>query len=190
MTAVMMALATPPGDGDVRPAGAEALVVNRVVDAAQRIAAPRDPVTLAAIVEARFADVSGAAGFARRLGGAAFTVEPVAIVDGPSAGTKRMALIRRRPDMPAHAFRAYWRGVHGPIVAGVPGVRRYVQHHVVGSFAAGTAFEGIDGFVELWFDDVAAMDAGFVAPAGKDAAADVPNFAASVATFLVEPMLF
>jgi uncharacterized protein (TIGR02118 family) len=187
MTAVAMAFAAPPGIDGVRPSGVETLVVNRVVDTAQRIAAPRDPVTLAAIVEATVAAGFDAAAYARRHGGAAFAVEPVAIVDGPAGGTKRMALIRRRPDMTTHAFRAYWRGVHGPIVRGVPGVRRYVQHHVVCGFAEGTTFEGVDGFVELWFDDVATMDAGFAAPAGRDAAADVPNFAASVATFLVDP---
>lgn len=187
MIAVAMAFAAAPGIGDVRLLHAEALVVNRVVDAAQRIAAPRDPMTLDAIIEARVADGHDAAAFASRFGGAAFAVAPVVIVDGAAAGTKRMALIRRRPDMVADAFRAYWRDVHGPIVRGVHGLRRYVQHHVVRSFADGTKFEGVDGFVEIWFDDVASMEAGFAAPAGQNAAADVPNFAASVATFLVEP---
>ncbi len=187
MTRFALAFAAAPDIGRTRPAGVEALVVNRVVDTAQRIAAPRDPVTLAAIVEATTDDRFDAAAFARRFGGAAFAVESAAIVDGPPVGTKRMALIRRRPDLVPLAFRAYWRDVHGPIVRRVPGVRRYVQHHVVRSFGEDTAFAGVDGFVELWFDDVATMDAGFAAPAGRDAAADVPNFAASIATFLVAP---
>ena len=38
-------------------------------------------------------------------------------------------LVRRRPGMSVEEFQAYWRDVHGPIVAALPGLRRYVQDH-------------------------------------------------------------
>ena len=56
---------------------------------------------------------------------------------------------------------------HGQLVAQVPGLRRYVQNHAIPA-AYGLRPMTHDGFSELWFDDVAALQA---ALASKEAQA-------------------
>ena len=43
----------------------------------------------------------------------------------------------------------------------------------------------IDGIVELWFDDAAAMQAGFASPAGQAATTHAKEFLAEITTFAV-----
>ena len=52
-------------------------------------------------------------------------------------------------------FRRHWIDVHGPLVCAFPGLRRYVQCHVVASSAANEAGRSmrIDGFPILYFDN-------------------------------------
>lgn len=84
-------------------------------------------------------------------------------------------LVRRRPGLSVEEFQRYWREVHGPIVAALPGLRRYTQSHPLpGGYRKGPL--PFDGVAELWFDtkdDLAAI-------AGTDAfaraKADEPNF--------------
>jgi uncharacterized protein (TIGR02118 family) len=66
------------------------------------------------------------------------------------------ALLRRNPALSHEAFVAHWRDVHGPLVASVPGISRWVvryeQHpRAVGSW---TGTEGIDGMALQWFRSV------------------------------------
>ena len=42
---------------------------------------------------------------------------------------KICAFFKRRPGMEVEAFQAYWRDVHEPMAAELPGLRRYVQSH-------------------------------------------------------------
>ena len=35
----------------------------------------------------------------------------------------------RKPGMSVEDFQAHWLGTHGPIVARIPGIRRYAQCH-------------------------------------------------------------
>jgi hypothetical protein len=37
--------------------------------------------------------------------------------------------VRRRTGLPHERFAAYWRDVHGPLCARLPGLGWYVQHH-------------------------------------------------------------
>lgn len=69
---------------------------------------------------------------------------------------KLIYCFRKRPDLSDQAFDRYWRDVHGPIGARIPGVRRMVQSRTipVPDDARGADFDGI---VELWFDDVNAL---------------------------------
>ena len=46
---------------------------------------------------------------------------------------KRVSFIKRRPGMRPEEFSRYWREVHGPLALALPGMRRYVQCHVVPS---------------------------------------------------------
>lgn len=67
---------------------------------------------------------------------------------------KLIVMAKKRPDISSEEFYKYWSETHGPLVARhMPGIRKYVQNHLVP--VEGEEYEG-DGFIELWFDDVAA----------------------------------
>ena len=68
----------------------------------------------------------------------------------------------------------YWRDTHGPIVAGVPGVQRYVQQHAVGAPEGEPPFLGV---ASLSFTDQDAFGAAAASPQFAAAVADVGNFA-------------
>lgn len=61
-------------------------------------------------------------------------------------------LFKRRAGMDPLAFDAYWRDVHAPLVAQLPGVRRYVQNLAL---PVGGAPPPWDGVAEIWVDDAA-----------------------------------
>ena len=80
-------------------------------------------------------------------------VEEVAMVDGaaPSDGVSAFYFLNRLPGTERSEFQRYWREHHGPIASRVPGVRRYIQNHVVGN-------EGpYDGVAQTSFDDLDSM---------------------------------
>ena len=91
---------------------------------------------------------------------------------------KTVALLGRKPGMSFAQFDAYWRDVHAPLAAQVPGVTLYVQRHVVPTTPDGEPENefGIDGLAVLEYESVEAMEAGWASPAGQAALADVPNF--------------
>lgn len=68
----------------------------------------------------------------------------------------------------------YWRETHGPIVAEVPGVQRYVQQHAVAAPQGEPPFLGV---ASLTFADQAAFGAAAGSPEFAAAIADMPNFA-------------
>lgn len=77
---------------------------------------------------------------------------------------KLVCLINRPHGMTHGAFRAWWLGHHAHVAARLPGLRRYtisVAQDMAGAPAA------YDGVAELWFDDVAAMDAAFASEEGQ-----------------------
>jgi uncharacterized protein (TIGR02118 family) len=76
------------------------------------------------------------------------------VVDGQTKASMVNAIfmVCRKPGLDHRDFFDHWLNVHGPLAAQLPGLRRYVQNHVVlESFAAGTSTH--DGWSELWFDD-------------------------------------
>ncbi len=66
-----------------------------------------------------------------------------------------ISLMRRRDDVTLNAFRRHWLDVHGPLVCGFPGLRCYVQDHVIESPATNAPARDmrIDGFPILSFDN-------------------------------------
>jgi uncharacterized protein (TIGR02118 family) len=66
-----------------------------------------------------------------------------------------ISLMRRQDAMSLAHFRRHWLDIHGPLVCGFPGLRRYVQCHVVASSAMNEAARAmrIDGFPILYFDN-------------------------------------
>jgi uncharacterized protein (TIGR02118 family) len=66
-----------------------------------------------------------------------------------------ISLMRRQDSVSLTKFRRHWLDVHGPLVCAFPGLRRYVQCHVVDSLAANEAglTMRVDGFPILYFDN-------------------------------------
>lgn len=83
---------------------------------------------------------------------------------------KVLVVLVRKPGMSREEFSRYWRDVHGPIGARMPGLRKYMQDHVSGDGAP------FDGVAQMWFDDLAALQGAFTSPAAAEAAADAANF--------------
>lgn len=96
---------------------------------------------------------------------------------------KRIALLRRRPDITAAAFDAHWRTTHVPFITALPGIEAYVQNPVLDSWSSDGTDAGVDGIVEVWFDD-----GGLDSPAGHTSAAqqdDEVTFIGSLTAFTV-----
>jgi uncharacterized protein (TIGR02118 family) len=99
------------------------------------------------------------------------------IVEGPSgdAMVKGVWQLKRKPGMALGDFRRYWIEVHGALGAKLPGIRRYVQSHLIDE-AYLYAEPRHDGVAQLWFDSVDALRAAFNSSAGKALSADGANF--------------
>jgi uncharacterized protein (TIGR02118 family) len=69
---------------------------------------------------------------------------------------KRVALVRRRPDMSAEQFWAHYTGPHAAIVKRMPGLRRMVLSRAVGDQV--TEWDAVG---ELWFDSTTAVKRAF-----------------------------
>ena len=87
---------------------------------------------------------------------------------------KRFVILRRRPGMAVEEFRKYWRDTHGPLIARLPGLRRYIQYHVASEEADGTVAP-IDGIAELWFDSPDAQRRAYETPEYQAVVDDEPN---------------
>jgi uncharacterized protein (TIGR02118 family) len=92
---------------------------------------------------------------------------------------KSMGLAKRKEGMSVEAFQRYWRDVHGPIVARTPGLRRYVQSHVVPELYDSDTPPAFDGLAELWYDSLEARAEAQATPEWRAATADGPNFIGS-----------
>lgn len=83
--------------------------------------------------------------------------------------------ITRKKGMSVDEFRHYWKNVHGPIGASIPGLRKMVQSHTIdipGDKRAGD----FDGMVELWFDSTEALLAARQSPEWHRSSADEDHF--------------
>ncbi len=88
---------------------------------------------------------------------------------------KLVYCFRKKPGLSDEEFFRYWREVHGPIGARIPGVRRLVQSHrikIPGDARAGD----FDGMAELWFDDAASLLAARQGPEWRASGEDEANF--------------
>ena len=83
-------------------------------------------------------------------------------------------IIWRRPGMSVADFQDHWLNRHGPIVARLPGLRRYVQSHPRpgGYRKGGLAF---DGLAELWLDSKEALIAASRSPESLRPTAITPS---------------
>ena len=89
---------------------------------------------------------------------------------------KLIYCISKRPELSVEEFQTYWRETHGPIAGAIPGLRRYVQCHVVPELYGREQQPSFDGAAELWFDDLEAMRAAMQSPEVRAALEDEKNF--------------
>jgi uncharacterized protein (TIGR02118 family) len=88
---------------------------------------------------------------------------------------KFMVVLYKKPEMSETEFHNFLRDVHGPMALKIPGLRRYVQNHVVAD--PKRKAPGWNAIVELYFDNRESMEAAWATPEGEQATADVSAFA-------------
>lgn len=106
-------------------------------------------------------------------------VEVLVIKDGaiPANGVKNVEFVNQRPGMDLHAFRAYWREVHGPLASQIGPLRRYEQNHLqLHEYGERRPAPAFDGLAITWFDSTAAMKEGAATPIYAATRADEANF--------------
>jgi uncharacterized protein (TIGR02118 family) len=88
---------------------------------------------------------------------------------------KLVYCIHRKAGMSEEEFFRYWKDVHGPIGARIPGLRRLVQSHATPR-GREVGPPGFDGMAELWFDDLASLQAARRSPEWAASTEDESNF--------------
>lgn len=75
----------------------------------------------------------------------------------PADAIKRVTFITRRAGLSVDEFQRYWREIHGPLAAGIPSLRRYVQSHTRRAAYEGGRTPAWDGMASAWFDSTDAI---------------------------------
>lgn len=102
---------------------------------------------------------------------------------------KVVALLTRRPELTHEQFVEHWQEIHAPLAHAVPGVRRYVQSHVIGTRTRPDIQEAdieIDGIAELWYDDETALARAAATPEMKNLTDDGALFIGQIKSCIVE----
>jgi len=88
---------------------------------------------------------------------------------------KLVYCITKKAGLTDDQFLDYWRNIHAPLGARIPGVRRFVQSRRIN--VPGDKHQGdFDGMVELWFDSVESLLAARQSPEWKISTVDEVNF--------------
>jgi len=97
---------------------------------------------------------------------ASVVAEERVIVEGEKTPemVKIILIGARMPGLTPQEFSEHLFEVHGPLAAKLPGLRRYVQNHAIPEAYAIRPMTH-DAFSELWFDDLASLQAAFASPA-------------------------
>jgi uncharacterized protein (TIGR02118 family) len=88
---------------------------------------------------------------------------------------KLAMFVHRKEGMPVDEFQAYWRDTHGPLAARIPGLRRYIQCHVVSESYEDSETPSFDGAAQLWFDSLDVLDDARASAEWNATAADGAN---------------
>ena len=106
---------------------------------------------------------------------------------------KRISLMTKQPQASREEFARHWIDVHAPLAAALPGLRRYVQHHIVREQPRNdrpTLETQVDGIAEMWFDDEAAMARANASPEQAALSADSALFTGRIKSLIVESREF
>ena len=102
---------------------------------------------------------------------------------------KSVGLLTRKEGLSHEDFVKHWLEVHAPLAHAVPGVRRYIQSHIVEERTRPdipmTDLD-IDGIAELWYDDREVMARAHASPQAKALFADGALFIGRIKTYTVE----
>jgi uncharacterized protein (TIGR02118 family) len=104
---------------------------------------------------------------------------------------KLVYCIAKKPGLSDEEFFDYWKNIHGPIGAQIPGLRRLVQNHRL-TIPGDSRQPDYDGMAELWFDDVESLLAARRSPEWETSTEDEKNFINhdKVAYFVAEERTF
>ncbi|MBS4214960.1 EthD domain-containing protein [Neobacillus rhizophilus] len=73
----------------------------------------------------------------------------------------RMSIFQKRHNLTTQEFQSYWKDIHGPIAAKIPGLAQYEQNHVVNVIHLSSNLpqgsHSLDGICRLMFEDESAM---------------------------------
>ena len=79
--------------------------------------------------------------------------------------------------------------IYAPLAHAVPGIRRYVQSHIVGTRSRPDIPEtdvDVDGIAELWYDDMAAAERAGATPEMKRLTDDGALFIGRIKSYVIE----
>jgi uncharacterized protein (TIGR02118 family) len=102
---------------------------------------------------------------------------------------KVVGLLTRKPELTHEQFVKHWFEIHGPLARAVPGVRRYVQSHIIGTRTRPDIPEtdvAIDGIAELWYDDQDALARAAATSEMKRLTDDGALFIGRIKSYVVE----
>jgi uncharacterized protein (TIGR02118 family) len=108
----------------------------------------------------------------------------------PDQAVRTMLALTRQPHLSFEEFDRYWRDVHGPIAAQIPGLTRYVQRHVITSDADSASPLHIDGFAILEYENAGAMAAAWASDQGRLAMEDADRFRQSRIRFDFDDVVY
>jgi uncharacterized protein (TIGR02118 family) len=89
--------------------------------------------------------------------------------------TKVLILFRKRSDLGMEEFQRCWKETHGPIAAKMPGLRKYIQDHVIAD--PPPEDRPYDAVAELWFESAESFQASMASREGQATMADAATFA-------------
>ena len=102
---------------------------------------------------------------------------------------KSLSLLTRRNGMSREEFRATWLAEHAPLVHAVPQVRRYVLSFILDEPSRSdvpTQAMNVDAIAELWYDDMAALQAAAASPEMKAVRANGALHLGAIKTFITQ----
>ena len=100
---------------------------------------------------------------------------------------KLVYCITKKSTLTDEEFFHYWKNIHSPIGARIPGLRKLVQSHRL-TIPGDQGVPDYDGMAELWFDNLESLQAARNSPQWKASTEDEANFIDStkVASFISE----
>ena len=102
---------------------------------------------------------------------------------------KSISLLTRKESITHEQFVRHWLEIHGPLAYAVPGLRRYVQSHILAERTRPdipTLEVPVDGIAESWYDDLEAMKIASASPEARILYDDGATFIGQIKSFTID----